>query len=108
MLLLLILLIAIILPYGTYDAMGDGAWSRLMGLHLPTFHYAGVYAPDYQRPVFFVIQGLVWRAFGYHMYLGRLSSLAFGLLLVGTMAWLGSHVVPPYRWLGATLTVVVL
>ena len=108
MLLLLILLVTIVLPYGDYDAMGDGTWSRFMGIHLPTYHFPGIGAMEYQRPVFFVLQGIVWRLFGYHMYLGRLTSFSFALLLIGTIAWLAAGVARPYRWLAATLAIVVL
>jgi 4-amino-4-deoxy-L-arabinose transferase-like glycosyltransferase len=35
-----------------------------------------------QRPLFYVTQGLAWSVFGYHEWLGRLLSVAFGVAFV--------------------------
>jgi len=104
----LALLVAIALPYGEYDAMAFGVWSRLIGEHWPTFHFAQAYPGAYQRPVFFVLQGLLWHVFGFHQWLGRLLSLAFSVLLAATVAVLAGRIAPRYRGLAAALSIVVL
>lgn len=107
-LLLLALLVAITLPYGNWDAMALGTWSRLIAEHWPTLHFPYRYAGDYQRPLFYVLQGTVWHIFGFHVALGAVLSLLFGLLLIVTVGWLASRTIRPYRWLAAVLAVVVL
>jgi hypothetical protein len=107
-LLALALFVAIVLPYGAFDALWLGTWSRLMAAHWPTFHFAAATAGDYQRPLFFVLQGFVWRLFGFHQALGRLLSLAFALVLLAGVAWLAGRTAQPYRRLAAALAVVLL
>ena len=60
-LLALAVVVAVSLPYGDWDAMSLGTWSRLMAEHWPNFHFALASAADYQRPLFFVLQGFAWR-----------------------------------------------
>ena len=70
--------------------------------------FALAYAADYQRPLFFVLQGFVWHLFGFHQALGRLLSLAFSLVFVVVVAWLASRTAPQYRRFAAALAVVVV
>ena len=84
------LVISIALPYGEWDAMAYGAWSRLIAEHWPHLRFATASALDYHRPFFYALQGTLWRIFGFHQSLGRLLSLAFAALLaaaVGFIAW---------------------
>ncbi len=104
----LAILIAVALPYGDFDAMSIGTWSRLIAEHWPTFHFAYAYLGDYQRPLFYFLQGTVWHFFGFHQALGRMLSLVFGVILLGAIAWLASRTAPQYRRLAAALAVVVL
>src|SRR4051812_48281737 len=59
------LLVAIALPYGDYDALSLGTWSREIALHWPHFRFGDVIAGEYQRPVFYYAQGTLWAAFGF-------------------------------------------
>jgi hypothetical protein len=102
------LFVAVVLPYGAWDAMTLGIWSRLIGEHWPTFHFHYAQASLYQRPLFFELQGLVWHLFGFHQVLGRLLSFAFGLLLVASVAVLAGRATPPYRKLSIALAVLLL
>lgn len=104
----LAVLIAIVLPYGSWDAMALGTWSRLIAAHWPNLHSAQIYAADYQRPVFYWLQGTVWHLFGFHQSLGRLLSLAFSLVLVAAVAAIASRTAPQYRRFTAALAVVVV
>lgn len=74
-------LIAVTVPYGGWDSLYYGTWSRLIGLH-GGFHYPGVLAVDLQRPFFYVLQGEIWHVFGFHEALGRLLSLLFAVTFV--------------------------
>ena len=107
-LLALILFVTIVLPYGAWDAMTLGVWSRLMADHWPNFHFAYAQASLYQRPLFYVLQGFVWRVFGFHQVLGRLLSLAFGIVLIVAVASMASRTAKPYRKFSAALAVVLL
>ena len=103
------LLISIVLPYGDWDAMGYGVWSRLIAEHWPHLRFAAASAVDYHRPFFYVLQGTLWRIFGFHQALGRGLSLAFAVLLavaVGFIAW--RSVPRRYGELAAGVTVAIL
>src|SRR4051812_26611071 len=88
--------------------MAFGTWSRLMAEHWPNFHFAYAYYGDYQRPLFYVLQGSVWRVFGFHQSLGRVLSLSFAVLLLVSLGWLAACIAPRYRWLAATLAALCL
>ena len=106
-LLALALVIAIFLPYGEWDAMSYGTWSRLIAEHFPHIHpYGG--PSEYQRPVFFFLQATLWRVFGFHVALGRLLSLSYSLLLLGSVGYIASQVAPRFRRFSAALAVVVV
>lgn len=104
----LVLFVAIVLPYGSWDAMALGTWSRLMAAHWPDFHFSYAQASFYQRPLFYVLQGFLWRVFGFHQVLGRLLSLGFGLVLIASVARLAARTAQPYRKLAVALAVVLL
>ena len=76
--------IAVTLPYGEWDSLFFGTWSRLIGLH-DGFHFAQVGAQDLHRPLFYVLQGGLWKVFGFHEALGRLLSLAFTVIFVASV-----------------------
>jgi len=86
----LALLIAVTLPYGGWDSLYYGTWSRLIGLH-GGFHFDSVVAVDLHRPLFYVLQGELWHAFGYHAWLGRLLSLFFTVVLVVCVVRIARH-----------------
>src|ERR1700719_5254830 len=71
----LALVVAIFLPYGEWDAMSFGTWSRLIADHWPHLRFAGIGDADYHRPLFYALQGTVWSIFGFHQALGRVLSL---------------------------------
>jgi 4-amino-4-deoxy-L-arabinose transferase-like glycosyltransferase len=102
-------LISLTLPYGDWDAMAYGAWSRMIADHWPHLRFAAASAVDYHRPFFYALQGTVWRIFGFHQSLGRLLSLAFAVLLgvsLGLIAW--RSVPRRYAELAAAIAVAVL
>lgn len=80
-------LLAVTLPYHQWDSFGFGQWSRAIAQHgsLDPFS-AGPQSAA--RPVFYELQGLVWSVTGISFTAGRLLSLAFALLFVGSVGWL--------------------
>lgn len=97
------LLVAATVPYGGWDSLYYGQWSRLIGLH-GGFHFPAVVATSLHRPLFYVLQGELWRVAGFHEALGRLLSLAFTVLLVACLVRLAA-----VRWgrLGAAIAALV-
>ena len=85
----LALIVAVQLPYGEWDAMSFGAWSRLIATHWPHIRFSSVGAEDYQRPLFYFLQGTVWAVFGFHQALGRVLSLLFSATLAGALGFIG-------------------
>jgi hypothetical protein len=75
---------AVVIPYRNWDALDTGSWSRTIA---DGGFYRGVYDFQLHRPLFYVGQGLLWLAIGYHPAAGRLLSLAFTLLL-GACLWI--------------------
>ena len=49
-------------------------------------------ADSLDRPLFYVLQGWLWAAFGFHQALGRVLSLIFSVVLLGAIAWLARTV----------------
>ena len=72
-----------VLPYSRWDALYFGAWSRLIAAG--DFHARSVGPEQLHRPLFYVAQGLLWNAFGFHEILGRVLSLGFSLLLAAAV-----------------------
>jgi hypothetical protein len=106
--LLLALLVAIVLPYGEWDAMAFGTWSRLVAEHWPHVRFESVGAGSYHRPLFYVLQGWIWWAFGFHQSLGRVLSLLFSLTLVAGVAWTAAQTVRTHRAFAAALAAIVI
>lgn len=83
----LFLALALLVPYHFWDSLSFGGWSRLIaergGFHLPAASQS-----DLQRPFFYLLQAWTWKIFGFHEALGRLLSLAFTVLLAGSLALL--------------------
>lgn len=104
--LLLAALIGIVLPYRSWDAFAFGAWSHEMAL---TGHYyaSTAFVSTFQRPLFYVLQALVWRLLGFHMWEGRLLSLAFTSLLVGAVVVLARRMLG-LGWFGGVLAALVV
>jgi hypothetical protein len=102
-------LVSVVLPYGDWDAMAYGTWSRLIANDWPHLHFAAASAVDYHRPFFYVLQGTVWRVFGFHESLGRLLSLAFAVLLGAAIAFIAwRSVTTRYAQLAAAVAVALL
>jgi 4-amino-4-deoxy-L-arabinose transferase-like glycosyltransferase len=70
---------AVVMPYRFWDSLAFGAWSRSIaeGQGL----WVGAPALFLQRPLFYIVQGLTWRATGDHAWLARLISLLFAVIL---------------------------
>jgi hypothetical protein len=79
---------AVVLPYAVGDALNYGAWSRYIAEH-HSLDYPELNDLLRGRPLFYLGQGGLWWAFGVHYAVGRLWSLAFGLLLLGCVIALG-------------------
>jgi hypothetical protein len=76
-------LLAVTLPYHQWDSFAFGDWSRAIaerGAFDPTFGSLSA-----SRPLFYELQGLIWRVTGISFAAGRLLSLAFALLLVASV-----------------------
>jgi hypothetical protein len=84
-------LVAVALPYHSWDAFSFGAWSRGIA-DTGDLHAPGGFTVAYQRPLFYVLQGWLWRATGFHLWEGRLLSLAFSVLFVVAVALLARRV----------------
>ena len=81
------LFVASVVPYREWDSLAFGFWSRLIAEHGDIFP-AGVTDLQLQRPLFYVAQGVLWLAFGYHEWLGRWLSVIFGLVFaLAALAW---------------------
>jgi hypothetical protein len=84
------LLIAVTIPIHSWDALAYGEWSRLIAEHW-SLRFPEISAQTYHRPLFYVLQGVLWGVFGFHEWIGRLLSLGFTVLLFGTTAWLAAR-----------------
>jgi len=73
-------LVAVVIPIHAQDALAFGEWSRLIS---EDWHVrqAAATAQGYGRPLFYVIQGWLWGAFGFSETVGRLLSGLFSGLL---------------------------
>jgi hypothetical protein len=99
------IVLASTLPYRGWDPVAYGTWSRLIGIH-GGFHHPGVLDVDLHRPLFYVLQGELWRVFGFHLALGRLLSLAFTVVLIVCTARLAGRA--EHRRLHQAVSVLVL
>ena len=84
------LLFAVTFPIHAIDALSYGEWSRLIG-ETWDFHFPGISAQTYHRPLFYVLQGWLWGVFGFHEWIGRALSLAFSVMLVASVGWLAAR-----------------
>ncbi|MFL5950867.1 MAG: hypothetical protein ACJ74M_04610 [Gaiellaceae bacterium] len=80
-------MLAVVIPIHAQDALTFGEWSRLIGQHWH-LHYDAATPQEYGRPLYYVLQGWVWGAFGFHETLGRILSGLFSVLLLGSLVWL--------------------
>jgi hypothetical protein len=76
-------LLAVTLPYHQWDSFGFGEWSRAIAEH-GTFDPMAFGPLTASRPLFYELQGVIWKATGISFTAGRLLSLGFALLLVGS------------------------
>jgi hypothetical protein len=74
------LFLAMFLPYHAWDGLAYGEWSRLIA-QTGDFHFPTITDQTYHRPLFYVVQGWIWRLLGYHEAYGRGLGLAFTALL---------------------------
>jgi hypothetical protein len=81
--LVLSVLVALAFGYRHFDAFAYGEWSRLIAQTGDL--YAGSNAVLLHRPLFYVLQGELWRAFGFDVWIGRLFSLSFAIGLAGAL-----------------------
>jgi 4-amino-4-deoxy-L-arabinose transferase-like glycosyltransferase len=76
---------AAVLPYRAWDSLAFGYWSRIIGITGDLLADAPSSTAS-ARPLFYVEQGLAWHWFGFHEWIGRLLSLAFGMAY-GLAVW---------------------
>jgi 4-amino-4-deoxy-L-arabinose transferase-like glycosyltransferase len=81
------LLVAVVIPIHAQDALTFGEWSRLISEHWHLRHAAAT-PQEYGRPLFYVLQGWLWGAFGFSETAGRVLSGLFSGLLLGACVWL--------------------
>lgn len=99
-------LVAVELPFGEWDAMAYGRWAQLIAQHWPHIRFAVEGAQEYHRPFFYFLEGTVWKIFGFHQSLGELLSLAFGVLLAASLAYVAARTSPRrYAAVGAAVVV---
>lgn len=71
-------------PYSQWDSFAFGDWSRRIAVHGSVDPYAaGSFGAI--RPVFYELQGMLWRVTGTSFTAGRLLSLVFALLLLAAV-----------------------
>ncbi len=98
-------LLAVTLPYHQWDSFGFANWSRAIAEH-------GRLDPlvsgplQSSRPLFYELQGAVWWITGVSFTAGRLLSLAFAVLLLGSVLWL-ARILTSF-WLEAAIAVAVM
>jgi hypothetical protein len=99
-------LVGTFLPYHVWDAMSYGYWSReIADTGYFHFHFADLNDTFYQRPLFYVLQGWIWRTAGFHVSAGRLLALAFTILLIVSVAAIARRT--SLGWFGAALAALV-
>ena len=67
-------------PYHSHDALAYGEWSRLIA-EKSGFKFPSIAELSYQRPLSYVLQGLLWRLTGISEPAGRLLSALLGATL---------------------------
>jgi hypothetical protein len=76
--LVLSVLLALAFGYRQFDAFAYGEWSRLIA-ETGDIYAGGPGAVLLHRPLFYVLQGELWRVAGFEVWLGRLLSLSFAI-----------------------------
>ena len=80
-------LVAATLPFGEWDAMAFGTWAREIAGHWPHLRFADQGPIEYHRPLFYFLEGTLWRVFGFHQALGRALSLVFAAVFAAAVAY---------------------
>ena len=81
-------LVVTVVPYYHWDELAYGEWSRLIAAS-GGFRFPSITAQTYQRPLFYVVQGWLWRLLGEHEILGRLLAVGFLAVLIVCVYRLG-------------------
>src|SRR5512132_3780933 len=81
-------LLALAFGYRNFDAFAYGEWSRLIA-ETGDIYAGGPGAVLLHRPLFYVLQGELWRVAGFEVWLGRLLSLSFAIGLAVGLFLLG-------------------
>src|ERR1700704_202648 len=58
-------LVVVVVPYHHWDELAYGEWSRLIAAS-GGFRFPSITPQTYQRPLFYVAQGWLWRLLGEH------------------------------------------
>jgi hypothetical protein len=99
--------VATVLPYRDYDSLAFGTWSRLIAERGHLWFPNDLFDSQAGRPLFYVGQGIVWLAFGYHEWLGRWFSALIDVLLVVCLYLLASRLAASRTGRGAVRPVAV-
>jgi 4-amino-4-deoxy-L-arabinose transferase-like glycosyltransferase len=86
-----VLFVASVLPYRFWDSLAFGTWSRLIGERGHLWFPDDLFDSQVSRPLFYVEQGLVWLAVGYHEWLGRWLSALFAIAFCVCVVLLASR-----------------
>ena len=82
---------AVVMPYRFWDSLAFGSWSRSIAAGEL---WPNDYALALQRPLFYIEQGLAWRALGDDEFIGRLTSLSYAVILVVAVWLLARRLTP--------------
>jgi hypothetical protein len=76
--------VAVAFPIHASDALTYGEWARLIAAH-GGFDFPTVTADAFNKPLFYVLEGELWRAIGYSDAAGRLLCGVFAGILVASL-----------------------
>jgi len=88
-------LVVAVVPYHHWDELAFGEWSRLIAAS-GQFRFPSITPLTYQRPLFYLIQGWLWRLLGEDEVLGRLLAVGFLVVLIVSVYRLGG--IAPGPW----------
>ncbi|HYY02241.1 MAG TPA: hypothetical protein VE736_00010 [Gaiellaceae bacterium] len=77
-------IVAVAFPIHASDALTYGEWARLIAEH-GHFNFPSVTGAAYNKPLFYFLEGELWRLVGYGDVSGRLLCAVFGGILVGSL-----------------------
>lgn len=102
-------LVVAAVPYHQWDELAFGEWSRLIAAS-GQLRFPSITSLTYQRPLFYVLQGWLWRLLGEDELWGRLLSVGFLVVLIASVYRLGGFVGGPgtQRERGALAVLVLL